>query len=488
MSFLFGAAAQSIMSRAGVVGDPFYDDVQFYVNAYHGNASRAMQDWGPKRRTLMRYQSATRLLQSTQVKDNPQAFDDANSAANGGGLGFQFLTNHATTDFTIDGWVYCIGYKVGNTIDNTVPTLYGDYTTDGVEIGEVRVSTSGPVHFYAAVTDTGGANRVELRSLAAIPLNTWTHIALVRQGANVRLYVNGVLQASTAGKSTIVFGNEGIMLCVGNGSLASLSWNGYADALRFTSAARWSSDFTPATARYLPPNADGDEHFDSVVFLSNFHDLPTGSFGAAQTDAGKGGFFPTSGSLTIDRAVFKYGASSAYASSEFRGWQLAGDTAIARMTGQSFTAEAFVRSDGAWTGGTRGVLAVYTTTGNQRQWMLGVTDGKLRGLLSSNGSGFSVIVDAATLATNTWLHVAMDYNNSTGDYWIYVDGVQVATGNHAGGLFTTTSNFFVHGWNAAGTNAFVGWSSHHRVTRGVARYQGVTFTPPTAPYPQYKKV
>jgi hypothetical protein len=493
MSYFFGSVAQSIMSRSNDVapaaGDPFYDDVEFYINAQTGLNRGAHQDWGPKRRTLQMRSSGFRFLQDTAPNQNPYSI--GTPSANGRGLGASPMvgTNYATSNFTIDLWVYPVGgtsVTTANVIDDNIFSLN---ITGGFAIGQARKVFNSSIYFAVYFSDSGAVNPEIIFSTNPMPLNTWSHLAVVRQGGNIRFYVNGVLQTMATGRTNITWGTTAHpnFLAPGNGALSSVSFNGRADAIRFTKAARWSADFNPADARYLPPNDDGDPYWDNVVFLSQVHGMP-GVVAASHYDGGRGGFAPTTNSLEVSTAQFKFGHASYYANSTFRGFEFTGDVALARMNGQSFTAEAWVRSDGSWSG--TGIMGVYTTGTNQRQWSLGFNAGGVpRILLSSLGSNFAEVVSSAgALPTNTWVHVAMDYDVTEGKAWLYVDGVLRGTLVHTTGLFASTAPFLVHGYNTAGSGAFVGYSAHHRLTRGVARYQGNNFAVPTAAYPMYKKI
>jgi hypothetical protein len=95
----------------------------------------------------------------------------------------------------------------------------------------------------------GGAPNIAMVSGTPLPLNTWAHIALVRQGMaanNVRLYINGALTASTTFTGTL--DNGGQPLYIGVERTAGTFITGYIDDVRITRAARYTGPFTPPPA------------------------------------------------------------------------------------------------------------------------------------------------------------------------------------------------------------------------------------------------
>jgi hypothetical protein len=55
----------------------------------------------------------------------------------------------------------------------------------------------------AAYINNGGAD-LDILGASALPLNTWTHLAMTYDGANMRLYVNGALVTTRAATGNIV--------------------------------------------------------------------------------------------------------------------------------------------------------------------------------------------------------------------------------------------------------------------------------------------
>ena len=79
--------------------------------------------------------------------------------------------------------------------------------------------------------------------------DTWYHIALVRYGTSIKLYVNGVSNISTSSSLGLV--DNSVSLSIGSMLTGEYSMNGYIDELRISKGvARWTSNFTPPTQPY----------------------------------------------------------------------------------------------------------------------------------------------------------------------------------------------------------------------------------------------
>jgi len=84
--------------------------------------------------------------------------------------------------------------------------------------------------------------------------DTWFHLAIVKEGAQLRLYKDGIKIrdiGQTGGNSSqlignLILGNQGSIL--GNGGIYSAYFNGWMQDFRYTvGVARYRSDFTPPT-------------------------------------------------------------------------------------------------------------------------------------------------------------------------------------------------------------------------------------------------
>ena len=133
-----------------------------------------------------------------------------------------------TGDFTIECWVYA------TTTDNQGVFQLGSDVWGG---GSVFVS------MYPANQFQWGWDNSYTGGVGTFSTNTWIHVALVRQGNNLKFYVNGTQTGSTNTYS----GNVASGICkVGYYYASGQSLNGgYIDDLRVSNKAVYTANFTP---------------------------------------------------------------------------------------------------------------------------------------------------------------------------------------------------------------------------------------------------
>jgi len=153
-------------------------------------------------------------------------------------------------DFTVEMWYY-------PTAHNTTgyPVLYTDYET---WVG--GAGYNGLVALLAGNKDRGAGNinKVYLSlgdnywfgTTTVPPLNTWTHIALVRNGNRFMVFINGIMEVDTTQAVGALTSNQ---LAVVGGGIDAGGLNcitGYIDDFRLTKYARYTSNFSVPTEAF----------------------------------------------------------------------------------------------------------------------------------------------------------------------------------------------------------------------------------------------
>lgn len=141
-------------------------------------------------------------------------------------------------DFTIDGWVF-------------IDAFTRPYATI---IGSARGSFSGASWFLMVYSGSRrvaagypGGNPV-IQSTTTLSASTWHHIELSRSGGTVRLFIDGVLDATVANAVTWDFSDSGTRVGSNGWDGTNSMFHGYIDDFRVTKGvARHTANFTPPT-------------------------------------------------------------------------------------------------------------------------------------------------------------------------------------------------------------------------------------------------
>lgn len=322
-----------------------------------------------------------------------------------------------------------------------------------------------------------------LTTPSAIPVNTWTHIALDRDPTGyTRLYVNGVMVDSESSAFDFAIAYLGIGISIGNIANGTSSWTGFQgqlDEIRFVkNQAMYASDsgFTPPTAAYGRPaqllTPDTDPYFGNVLFLLggegergyvDFKD--DSSYHRAISDGGTGSTTPIVVS-NVDNGVFQEDAV------RFRGagrMQVPDSNDWAFGT-DPFTVEAWVKQS-SWT--VYQIIAHRGSGTTDVAWSLATIGSGAIEFIGNDGSNtvqFNTPTTGVGLrAWNNWQHLAVD-RDATGKYRLYINGICRATSTSTVQNLKNISQPMTVGSDAVGNIQFVGHMDEIRVTRGVARY------------------
>ena len=152
-----------------------------------------------------------------------------------------------TGNFTIEFWVYLNSLSSGNRTvlskDGVSGSSYAQYA--------LRFNTNGTL-----TATIGSGNGISYNqaftSTTAFSTATWYHVALVRSGTTVSLYVNGTSEASATQTGTMTTGNKALLIGWEESQPLDHYLDGYIDDLRITKGvARYTTNFTPPTEQFL---------------------------------------------------------------------------------------------------------------------------------------------------------------------------------------------------------------------------------------------
>lgn len=142
--------------------------------------------------------------------------------------------NLGTSDFTIESWIYCLGYNAVNTL-----FTFGTWNIANPGYGIILRIRNGDGFYInnGSVGDWSGGS-----TYTNVPLNTWHHVALVRRGLNLNVYVNGVSKLSSTTATIYNLGTQDVW--IGNSKHQQTElFNGYISNFRISTSAVYTQNF-----------------------------------------------------------------------------------------------------------------------------------------------------------------------------------------------------------------------------------------------------
>lgn len=356
-----------------------------------------------------------------------------------------------TNDFCIEGWFY-----VPTAVTAAFQTLAG-FANDASTLGAIAyIAPEGRLMLLVGGSSDGALTRFGGKT--AITPNAWHHFALVRQGNRAAIFLDGSAEAFAPLRGSVDV-TKGF---IGSNIFGTTQWvTGYMDCVRTTIG------FSRYDITLL------DTYLDSVVQHLQF--WPGGSvLGILSMERYK---TITNNGVTIAAVTGPFGASENAARFNATSTYLSAATHADYNFGTGdFTVECWVKMTGASTGAVLASGINSWTTGaasfylNASQFRLAVYD--IANPVVSAGYDF----------TTNWHHAALV--RRSGIAYLYADGNLIASAACAGAVnFSHSSGTLIGktGWSSS--EVFGGDMMDLRVTKGVARYSGSTYTVPTAHFP-----
>ena len=168
---------------------------------------------------------------------------------------------NSTSNFTIECW-----FNASSLVGDGAVCVFG--STAGSGSTAFYIYTSGKVAF-------GIVGSTEFSSATGlVALNTWYHLAAVRNGTSLNLYLNGTSVASTSSATTYCANATNARTIGFSGATSYFS--GYISNARFTNTSVYTSTFTPST---IPLTAiSGTQLLLNTVSGAQFADGSTNSY------------------------------------------------------------------------------------------------------------------------------------------------------------------------------------------------------------------
>ena len=388
------------------------------------------------------------------------------------------LGQTAGENFTIEGWFYNISTT---SYPKTLISLW-DYAHDNRSfIVELTNNSTNDLKFSYSTDGTSGAV-VSLQTSDGISTGEWHHFSVTKDN-EIRIYVDGILRASTTiSNSTTFYAETSDEIRIGaqwGGGLSGMV--GHISNLRILKGtALYTANFTPPTREL--------EVIPNTVLLACQHKTDATHEKTGKTITVNGNAVANELTPGLLTNVVKSGGSSAITGSvEFDGTgdylSLADTTDFdIGLNNEPFTWEVWFNMTSPTTvtnnlglnrgGGTAG----WNSTDGHQYQAFHYTDNKLYWQFWNGSSNVSVTSNANEVSVGSWNHFAVTYDGTTTRG--FLNGIQFPTTSTSNYAKPSSSNISRIGTEASGSNFGSKFQSNIRIIKGTALYTS-DFIPPT---------
>lgn len=382
-----------------------------------------------------------------------------------------------TSNTTIEAWVNTTGTGHVSVFSNFNPSSPYNGMEVGLYNGYQTIYSQG-----SWINNTGGTG------VSTINDGLWHHLAWVitNSGATVTTYVDGV-QNYTSSITASTTGSSNQRIGASSNSTVNRHFTGYISDVRFVKGtAVYSGAFTPPTG---PLTTTGGTYSDTtnvdtsitasntklllkgtdahVLDKSQVSNLKLAGTAAAVTDA-------TNNSNTSSTNAVSFDGDSDYV--------FVPASSLLDISSSDITIEGYFYTTS--TSVKQGVWEFYSDDNNYaRLFFEGGNGNVLRLTLYSSATQRLNATGTTTLSINTWYHIAVTRDHSSGAWKTFIDGVQDtgASGTESAAVDTSSWNFEIGRDLVATDRYWSGYMQDFRFTQGKNRYPNNNFTVPSAP-------
>ena len=356
----------------------------------------------------------------------------------------------SSTNFTFECWLYRLSTFSGD--QGTCFFAIGSEASNRIQF--TMFGSAIRVEVYAGTLDFNGGT---------VPLNAWTHVAIVRSSNTMSIYINGVFATSAAWSNVV--GTTGGFIVGANRSISNYV-NGYISGLRLLNGtALYTSAFTPPTA---PLTA-----ITNTTLLLNFTN-------AGIYDATAKNDVETIGTAKISTVQSKWGSGAMYFDGSSSSWlSIPFNRNLDLSTGTpNWTLECWVYvnsySNAPFIFNKGGLAAAYYTN-----YGFAVPANGIAYMHLGNNGGESSY-NFGSISTGVWYYLAGTRQGNT--IRTFLNGTLVTETSIGASMSDNGQELTVGVLKNLTTNVLNGYINDLRITKGLARYT-TSFTPPSNAFP-----
>lgn len=351
-------------------------------------------------------------------------------------------------DFTIEGWVYPTG------LTNELDMLCLGNQGSGGLLLYVQTSTQ-KWRLYSSGE--------LILSSTTVKNNQWYHVAIVRSGSTITMYVNGSSVGTTTNSSTFT-GTSGSGLVVGGAydgsTYTATAASTYITDVRVVKSAVYTTTFTPPTS---PLTA-----ISNTVALTNMTN-------AGISDSAMMNDLETVGNAQVSTSVKKFGTGSIAFDGTGDYLKSNADTSLYTFGTGDFTIEMWFYLNNIVDN--KYLIDFRPTSTNGAYPAIYIADSSLYYYTNTT----QAISATSALSATTWYHVAVCRSGTSTK--MFLNGTQVgSTYSDSTNYLCDTNRPFIGIASRSLSNEMNGYIDDLRITKGYARYTA-NFTPPTAALP-----
>lgn len=449
------------MGAAGVgEKDPFFDNVSLLLHGDGTDGSTTFTDSGP-------YGLTPTVNGNTQIDTAQSKFGGASILFDGSGdylVYDESIPWQLTGDYTIEFWM-----RIDNSDVDQFDCVIGNWeaTNDDAWLFFLNAYGAAGISFWVADVDVGNAF---LSSTTNVHDGTWHNIAVSYDGTTTRLFVDGIVEASSTAAYTITAANTNKLHIGTQGQVTTRTILGHLDEIRITKGVcRYTGNYTVETKAF-PEGATGlgSTPLSSLLIHADGADTST----TFTDDSSNSLTITANGNAQVDTAQSKFGGASCLLDGAGDYLVVTGGSAMDFGT-EDFTIDFWIRPDAL--SGTRMLWDQRTTAAGN--YVVIYHDGTT---LACNNNNTQILTHQTALTTATWQHVAL--TRGVGVTRLFLDGVVSTTTYNDSNSYSNGNGPYIGAYPLGGPSLFFnGWIDELRVVVGTDVWNG-TFTPPTAPY------